>query len=157
MMYVVAAILVLGYFFGDPDWLLSASIAKNMFCHHFFHANVFHLAANLFAGYYVLRKATIGRLACAYLIASLSVLCAAHPVIGFSNMVYALIGLRSPHFKHPWWRHPATAVFLAVTLIMLFVPNISAVTHVVSFCGGVLVSMISRKVQQVKNDSARYI
>ena len=40
MMYVVAAILVLGYFFGDPDWLLSASLATE-FAIRSFHAMVF--------------------------------------------------------------------------------------------------------------------
>lgn len=157
MIYVIASILLICHLLGTPEWLISASLAENMFFHHFFHGNIFHLAANLLAGYYAFKGMTAWRFICAYVIASLSILCAIHPTIGFSNIIYALIGLRSPHFRHPWWRHPGTIVFLSVTLIMVFVPNVAAVTHIVSFCGGVLISMISRKVQQVKNDCARYI
>lgn len=157
MIYIIAVILIFCYAFGNPDWLFSVSLLEQMAYHHFFHGNIFHFAANLLAGYYVFRRWKVWHLFFAYIIASLSFLCSPIPAIGFSNIIYAMIGLKSPHFKHAWWKHPGTIVFLVVTLIMAVIPNVSSVTHIVSFSSGVVLSAISRWVQQIKNDSARYI
>lgn len=157
MIYVISCILLLFLLFGDPEWILTVSLVEQMAYHHFFHGNVFHLAANLFAGYFVFKRWKAWQLVTAYFIASISFLCSPIPAIGFSNIIYAMIGLKSPHFRHAWWRHPGTMIFLAVTLVMAIVPNVSAITHIVSFCGGVLISILSRWVQRIKNDSARYI
>ena len=157
MMLFLAILLVVCFIFVDTDWLYRISLVEQMAYYHFLHANVFHLAANMLAGYYAFKRCTVSRVVTAYLIASLSFLCVADMVIGFSNIVYAMIGLKTPAFSHPWWRHPGTITFLVVSLLMVFLPNVSAVTHIISFCGGMAVSMISRGVQQIKNDSARYI
>ena len=157
MIYAIAIILVLFLVFGNAEWLLSVSLVEQMAYHHFFHGNIFHLAANLFAGYFVFKRWETWHLAAAYLIGSLSFLCSPIPAIGFSNIIYAMIGLKSPHFKHAWWRHPGTITFLVVTLLMALIPNVSAITHIVSFCGGVIIAILSRRFQRIKNDSARYI
>ena len=92
-----------------------------------------------------------------YVIASLSILATATPVIGFSNLIYAFIGLRSPSFKSKWWRHSGTIAFMVVTLAMVFIPNISAVTHIICFSAGVAVSAIVRQLKQIRDDSKRYL
>lgn len=157
MIYAIAAVLILCFAFASPEWLLSATIIQRMTCHHFFHGNVFHLAANMMTSYFVFKKAEMQQILCAYMIASLSIMCSTEPVIGFSNMIYAMIGLKSPRLNHSWWKHPYTIIFLVMTLAMALIPNISAITHIVSFCGGVTTAVIRRALLQIKNDSARYI
>lgn len=157
MIYLIGIIAVLCFIFGDVEWLINISMVEKMAYHHFFHGNIFHLAVNLLTGYFVFRGRDTRMIVSSYIIGSLSFLASSVPVVGLSNMIYAMIGLRSPRFSHPWWRHPGTIIFMAVTLLMLFIPNISAITHIVSFCGGVVVAIIHREIQQTRNDSARYI
>jgi hypothetical protein len=46
---------------------------------------------------------------------------------------------------------------LVVTTAMLFIPNISGVTHIVSFVTGVAISVVVRQFKKVKDDYARYL
>ena len=141
----------------STEWIVGQDIYVRMALHHFFHGNLFHLLANLFSLYFVLPYLKRWQMGAGYVIASLSVLATATPVIGFSNLIYAFIGLRSPSFKSKWWRHSGTMVFLVVTLLMVFIPNISAVTHIVCFSAGVVVSAIVRQLKQIRDDSKRYL
>ena len=142
---------------NSAEWIVSQGLLVRMGLHHFFHGNVFHLAANLLP-LYVMRKYVKGwQVVVGYIIASLSILATSLPVIGFSNIVYALIGLRSPSFDSWWWKHSGTIIFLVVTFAMLFIPNISAVTHIVSFTAGVVISAIVRQFKKIQNDCARYL
>ena len=141
----------------STEWIVGQDIYVRMALHHFFHGNLFHLLANLFSLYFVLPYLKRWQMGAGYAIASLSVLATATPVIGFSNLIYAFIGLRSPSFKSKWWRHSGTMVFLVVTLLMVFIPNISAVTHIVCFSAGVVVSAIVRQLKQIRDDSKRYL
>ena len=157
MRYALATICIICFLFVDTEWLINISMVEQMAYHHFFHGNIFHLAVNLLTGYFVFKGKSISKVIGSYIIGSLSVLASPTPVIGLSNMIYAMIGIRSPRFNHAWWRHPGTITFLVVTAIMVFIPNISGITHVVSFCGGVAVAILTRFVRQIKNDSAKYI
>lgn len=139
------------------DWLMEQGRGVQMFLHHFFHGNIFHLLVNLLSLYYIVPRAKGWHLILGYLIGSLSLLAATTPVIGFSNVIYGVIGVRSPSFDSYWWRHPGTRTFLIVTALMMFLPNVSAVTHIVSFVVGVFVSVSVRWFRKIGNGSARYI
>ena len=141
----------------STEWIVGRDIYVRMALHHFFHGNLFHLLANLFSLYFVLPYLKRWQMGAGYVIASLSVLATATPVIGFSNLIYAFIGLRSPSFKSKWWRHSGTIAFMVVTLLMVFIPNISAVTHIICFSAGVVVSAIVRQLKQISDDSKRYL
>ena len=69
--------------------------------YHFFHANLFHLLANGFCLFQMIRtkRAGWGRLAIAFAIASLIPLIYNGQIIGFSNILYALTGLSFLTFK----------------------------------------------------------
>ena len=139
------------------DWLIGQGSVTQMLLYHFFHGNIFHLLVNALSLYLIVPRAKTWHLIAGYAIGSLSLLVASSPVIGFSNIIYAVIGVRSPAFDSYWWKHPGTRTFLAVTLLMLFLPNVSAVTHIVSFVGGVILSVLCRWFKQIENVSARYI
>lgn len=142
---------------GSVEWLLSQSYSTQMMLYHFFHGNIFHLLANGLGIHFLLPRSKWWQLLLAYVIASLSVMVATMPVVGLSNIVYALIGLRSPSFKSAWWKHYGTLTFLAVTVLMLFFPRISAVTHIVSFAAGVGISVLIRWFKKIGSGSERYI
>ena len=139
------------------EWVIRQSKIVQMLLHPFFHGNIFHLLANALTLYLIVPRAKTWHLVAGYALGALSLLAVSNPVIGFSNIIYAVIGVRSPSFDSYWWKHPGTHIFLAVTLAMLLLPNVSAVTHIVSFVGGVIVSVLSRWFKQIENVSARYI
>ena len=142
---------------NSAEWITSQGVLVRMGLHHFFHSNIFHLAANMLPLYVMRKYVKVWQVLVGYIIASLSILVTPLSVIGFSNMIYALIGLRSPSFDSRWWRHSGTIIFLVVTFAMLFMPRVSAVTHIVSFTAGVAISAIVRQFKKIQNDCARYL
>ena len=85
--------------FGCPHFLHhnGAGIA---FVHHFFHANIFHLAVNCLSLWSLFRKEvrySMVPLITAYLLGSASWFFTSADVVGFSNIIFALIGLRRAH------------------------------------------------------------
>ena len=158
MKWGIVIVLTISFFIpSGREWLLEQGIGVQMFLHHFFHGNVFHLLVNILCVSLSFRKVKAWQFIPAYIISSLSVLISSIPVLGFSNMIYALIGVRSPSWGHQWWRHPGTLTFFGVTIVMLLFPNVSAVTHIVSFLGGAILAALVRWIKIIMNDSARYI
>lgn len=159
MIRIVTYVVLLVVFLipGGVEWLLSQDKTTQMFVYHFFHGNIFHLFANGLALYFLLPRVKPWQLILAYSIATLSPLIATMPIVGISNIIYAIIGLRSPSFQSAWWRHYGTITFLVVTLLMLFLSNISAVTHIVCFVSGVAISVLVRWFKKIGRGSERYI
>ena len=142
---------------GFPDHMTGSRLAVASL-HHFFHANIFHLAANLLSVWVIFAKGTRYRLSSfvkAYVIATAAWFVSGVPSIGMSNMIFALIGLRTPPLDHQWWRQSSVKVFLAVTVVMAFVPNVSALTHVVSFVSGCIMAALSRTFNRISSDYSR--
>lgn len=139
------------------QWLLSQSVPARMLLYHFFHGNIFHLAANCLALHFLLPKLKGWHFVVSYALACVAMLSSPMPMAGVSNMVYAVIGLRTPSFDSYWWRHPGTRTFIAVTLLMLLVPNVAAVAHIASFAMGVAVSALIRFFKGLGSGSERYI
>lgn len=140
-----------------PDCLLSMS-GPAPFIHHFFHANVFHFAVNALALWLILNPKSgmpLWYLLLAYGIGCLSYFVALKPVIGFSNILFALSGLRTPSLKSGWWKQPSTITFLSMMLLMCFLPMFSATTHIASFLIGVIISSNLRYLKQLDNDARR--
>lgn len=151
------ALLIVFLIPNGTEWLMQQGFITQMFLHHFFHGNIFHLCANIFCIVFSFRYAKPWHLIPTYFIASVSILASSMPVVGFSNMIYAMIGLRSPSFTSKWWRQPGTIMFLVITAAMFLFRNVSAITHIISFVGGVMMSVSLRWLQKIQHDSARYI
>lgn len=142
---------------GFPDYIHGKAICVAA-VYHFFHANIFHLAANLLSVWLIFlkgRRYPLSHFILAYIIATLSWYCSAVPVVGVSNFIFALLGLRTPSLKDRWWRQSSVVTFLAVTVGMAFVPNVSAVTHIVSFALGCICAGVGRIFKSIGSDYAR--
>jgi len=158
MMWRAIILLLLAvYVFADIAWLNGRSEMLRILLCHFFHANIFHLLANALSVSVMFRRWKAWQLVISFVIAVLSVAVYPSAVIGFSNVIYAMIGLKTPSFDSKWWRLPSTKIFLVVTAAMLLFPNVSAITHIKSFVLGLLVAVSVRWFNIIRNDSARYI
>lgn len=134
----------------------------NALTYHLFHANIFHLIVNCLSFWFMYNKpykrpvnTYLKELPIAFIVASLSFFIAFKPIVGISNILFAVIGLRTPAFSHPWWKSKPAAVFFIVTALTAFLPNISAITHIFCFVAGVLIALICRTIKSLRNDSRR--
>ena len=161
MRYVLTIILALLVTLGCPDYLADPAVSPwlRAVSYHWFHANIFHLAANCLSIWFVFKvtpyrseKTNVRNFFTAFIIATLTWFTATRPVVGVSNILFATLGLRTPSFRHPWWRHPGTLIFFAITLLTLLVPQFSAVTHIISFICGVAIAAVKRKLNSLEDD-----
>lgn len=141
-------------FLADPSapWILRATT------YHFFHANIFHLAVNSLAIWTMFdprRNNGIRNFFTAFIIATLMYGTAVRPVIGVSNILFALFGLRTPAFSSPWWKRKEVLVFFVLNILMLFIPSISATSHITSLTLGILVAEFRRRLKLLGNDYRR--
>lgn len=97
----------------------------------------------------------IAEILIAYIIATFSYMVAFRPIIGVSNMLFAIIGMRAPAWSSSWWHAKETRLFFGITLFMLVFPQVSAITHITAFIIGVIVSMTKRKIKSLENDYRR--
>lgn len=139
-----------------PEWMGEGVSLRCALTHHFWHANVFHLAANglaLLSFAWVLPR-WYRLLPLAYLAASLSIIAATKPVVGLSNIMFAMSGLCAPMVKG-YWKRKETWTFVAVMLTMLFVPRFSATTHIASFVAGFALGHLRKTIRRTIDDCRR--
>lgn len=138
---------------GGEDYLLRAGT------YSFFHGSWWHVAVNCIAVWTVYGRKPLkaGRdFIVPYLIAAAVYPLSFRPVIGFSNVLYAALGLRTPPLGHPWWRRTEVLVFLAVTLLMAVTPRLSATTHIAAFALGTACGYVSRWWDKTTEDARRH-
>lgn len=136
---------------GCPDWLLYDNVPNlcKACSYQFFHANIFHLAVNCLSLYAIYRptlllnnRYLIKESMWAYAISVVAWFTAFSPVVGISNYLFAVLGLRTPSFRSKWWMLPTTKTFIIVMFGLLLIPKISAFTHIVSFSLGIAVARL---------------
>lgn len=154
---VIGILVTMQLLFGCPVFLHHDSGYISL-VHHFFHANIFHLAVNCLSLWTLFRKDirySPAELVSVYLIGTASWFFTSSDVVGFSNIIFALIGLRTPSLRHAWWKQPTVILFLAITALMALLPQVSAVTHIVSFVLGCIVAGAYRVVNNLSRDYSR--
>lgn len=154
---IIGILLTMQLLFGCPVFLHYDSGYISL-VHHFFHVNILHLAVNCLSVWSLFRKGyrySVTPLILSFLIASTSWFCTPDDVAGFSNIIFALIGLRSPSLSHSWWKQPSVILFLAITALMALLPQVSALTHIVSFVLGCMVAGALRIVNSIRSDFRR--
>jgi membrane associated rhomboid family serine protease len=154
---IIGLLVTMQLLFGCPV-LLHQDHGCISLIHHFFHANIFHLAVNCMSIWALFRRGQTYGLSpflWAYLIASISWFASSADPVGFSNIIFALVGLRTPSIKDRWWVSSSVITFLAITILMAFIPQVSAITHIVSFALGCLVAGASRIINNINRDIRR--
>lgn len=144
---------------GCPSWLLEDS-ARTLLTYHFFHANVFHLAANCLAIWYMFppkRKGNVAQLLAGLAVSLIVYPFHIRPMVGTSNLIFAVAGMRTPPFSSAWWRSQNAAVYLGTMLLMLLIPQFSALTHILSFAIGVLIACAVRYYKSIRAYADRYL
>ena len=104
---------------------------QSKFTCHFYHANLFHYAANALAIW--MMRPSPKELLYAYPLAIASVALSFTPIVGFSAVLYAYIGqniIRWNISLVDW------ATFIVANLITLFMPNIATGVHFIAFSLG---------------------
>lgn len=142
------------FFYGTEDYWMRA------LTYSFFHGNWWHLAVNCLAVWTIFQpkyKTKPLQFVTVYLIAVLVYPISFRPVIGFSNVLYAMLGLRTPSLKSKWWKQPSVIVFLLVTLALIFAPQFSATTHIAAFLLGMASAAAKRSYQRLTRDARRYL
>ena len=155
--YIVVLLLAAVYFVPKPHFLLTMDFPAHLL-HHFWHANVFHFAVNALAVWTVLDPRTRPAwwlLPAGFAIGSLSYCFALKPVIGFSDILFAMAGLRTPSFRNAWWKSTNAKVFIGSMFLMLLLPGFSATTHIGAFALGAGVAFFIRFSKGLDYDTRR--
>ena len=142
---LVAIFIAIGIPYGFLGW----HIIPRALTYHFFHANIFHLIGNCFCLWQLCRfgKVTYKSLAVAFVIATITPLLVHAPMVGFSNILYALTGLAFYSFARK-----NVIILIAATAAMIPFPQIAAVPHLVSLILGMVSIIIYTKFNLVRND-----
>lgn len=151
---IITTLATLYFAVGVPSFIEKGSILSAL-THHFFHANILHLVVNCYATWVLIARRWFKplQIVSAYIVASLSFLCCMDiPAVGFSNFLYAFMGMNTPPLWHKWWYSQSTIIFIIITLGYLLIPGVSAITHIVSFVGGVIINAICNAESQSKKD-----
>lgn len=154
---LIGILVALQIIFGCPHFLHHDG-AHIALVHHFFHANIFHLAVNCLSLWTLFRKGVrynVASLVFAYIIGSASWFCTSADVVGFSNIIFAIIGMRTPSLKSLWWKQPSVIMFFVITALMAILPQVSAITHIVSFLLGCIVAGVYRVFNSICRDYSR--
>lgn len=157
---IIVALVALQAVFGIPEYLRgTGDYWLRATTYSFFHGGWWHLAVNALAIWTIYRyPLKPGRdLIVPYIIAVLVYPLSLRPVIGFSNVLYAALGLRTPPLRSAWWRQPSVLTFLAVTVAMVFIPRFSATTHIAAFLLGMAGAALHRKYGDLTRDCRRYL
>lgn len=157
---IIAVFVLLQAFVGAPDYLLGdGHYWLRALTYSFFHGSWWHLAVNALAFWSIYRYPCkpCRDLLLPFVIAVLVYPLSLRPVIGFSNVLYAVLGLRTPSLRSRWWRQPSVITFLVVTVALLFVPRFSATTHIAAFVLGMGLAALGRLYNNLMQDARRYL
>lgn len=155
---LIASLVILQAVFGIPGYMADGPYLLRALTYSGFHANWFHLAVNCIAVWSVFSpKRKCGRdLAVSFLAAVLVYPLSFRPVIGFSNILYCMLGLRFPPFSSPWWKTSNGITFIVATVAMAVIPQLAATTHIAAFLCGMGIASLRRGWKRMTKDARRY-
>lgn len=137
--------------FGCPQWLADPDVPGILraMAYPLFHVNIFHLAANGLSFWVMFRpgRRQAGRdLLTGYAISCLVFPLASTPVAGISNLLYAVIGMRTPG---RFWTMRSWQTVMVVALAMSLLPGVSGLTHAASFAAGAAIAAVRRYISMI--------
>lgn len=157
--FIISTLLCMQVFCGVPEFFYgSGHFALRAVTYSFFHASLLHLVINCLGVWTIFapsRRGKLLHLVVGSLIAVLVYPLALRPVLGFSNILFAVLGMRTPSLGSSWWKRKEVLIFIAVNIATLFIPRISAVTHIAAFACGMLVAALRRSIEPYLSDVRR--
>lgn len=138
----VTLLLAACYLLPVPRQEFGASFGSPWHAHflaQMFHANVFHLLANLYALWLI--RTSPRELLVAYLLSVPATFVAAAPTVGFSSVLYALMGMKVCRVRMSpveW------AIFILANTATVFIPAISFGVHLAAFVLGFVYDYLKR-------------
>lgn len=87
---------------------------------------------------------------CAFVIGTLSFLIASAHSVGFSDILFAVLGIRAA--RNGWWRSRYFVVMWATLILTALIPGISGLTHALSCAGGTVFGLISAEWKKILDD-----
>ena len=149
---IVVVVLVAMFFVKVPATIAEGHkgmLESLTYC--FFHANVFHLAANLLAAWTMLvGKNALRDLVVGFAVSTAVYFFATTPVIGFSNVLFTILGIRA--IRHNWYCSWYFLATIAALLISFFIPKIAAVTHLAAFGLGFFYGSLQKAIAKLDLD-----
>ena len=154
-------------FLNCPSWMADGTLGfwQRAMVYQFIHANPFHLAVNALALWGLLapeNRNNAIHLGTGLLIGFLVYGCSPRPLLGISNAIFAIAGLRTPPFSSQYWRSKNVWLFLGINALLVFLPRVSAITHLLSFAIGLMLvnaqrlgKGILRSINRTRNDIKR--
>ena len=150
-------VLIIFYVPETPECLFTGEWPA-MIVHPFFHENIAHLALNCLAVWTVFDPRTRPEwwyLPIGFLIAAVSYLMVNDVLIGFSTVLFAVAGIRTPSFRDAWWRSRNCWIYICTMLLMFLLPMFAASAHLICFTIGVAVSACVRFKRKLDYDTRR--
>ena len=155
---IIVVLVILQAVFGIPQFMFDGPYLERALAYSFFHGNWWHLAINAIAIWTIYRNPCkpCRDLVIPFIIAVLVYPISFRPVIGFSNILYAAIGLRTPSLTSKWWKQSSVIIFIVVTVALVFIPRFSATTHIAAFILGMGFAGLKRLYMNITKDARRY-
>lgn len=157
MRYYLLVVLAVFFAVPIPEELYTGDYPA-MLIYPFFHANIFHLLLNCLAVWTVFDPKTRPEwwyLPIGYIIAAATYPLTTYVLVGFSCVLFAIAGIRTPSFRSPWWRTWNCWVYIGTMLLMFLLPMFAASAHLISFAMGVAVSVCVRFKRRLDYDTRR--
>ena len=155
--YIIIAVLFAFFFVRIPDELYTGEYPA-MLVYPFFHANIFHLLLNCLAVWTVFDQRTKPEwwyLPIGYIISAAAYCLTDYVIIGFSCVLFAIAGIRTPSFRSAWWRTWNCWAYIGTMLLMFLLPMFAASAHLIAFAIGVGVSICVRFKRRLDYDTRR--
>lgn len=134
---IVSTALGLAMFLPIQPTCIDAPLYTHLFA-PLGHGNLIHLLANLYVLW--IMRINAKQLCTAYIMGVIAMALSINPCIGFSAVLYALIGLNVPRIrisKAEW------GIFIAANAITILIPNIATLAHFIAFMLGLCYTKLS--------------
>lgn len=141
---LLAILLCLTLFTQSPQMkgaFFTSPLQNHLLC-HFYHANLWHWAANAFCLYVMRPKPS--DIAYTIPVAAMATFFTMTPTIGFSAVLYAFIGMNILRWNLPFFDW---VMFIFANIVTIFIPGVAFGVHLTAFLLGISANSIHEHIR----------